>query len=141
MRTSKRDTLPLNKGKLHSLKKLCRAYGNEKKFFLDLLRGWDYQAQLSTPRKIRDEFVKNQYKSRYELQARHWKLVLQDAIETWDKYWEASFKQVRSQISRNSSFSEEERHYAYWLLKGYSQFAELMRGNIPLSPFEMIIEI
>jgi hypothetical protein len=46
MRTVKRETLSINKGKLDSLKGLCKAYGNEKRFFLDLLRGWDYQAKL-----------------------------------------------------------------------------------------------
>lgn len=138
MRTVKRDMLPLNKGKLASLKKVCEAYGNEKRFFLDLLRGWEYQSQLNTPRMVRDELVKNQYKSRYGLQARHWKLALQDAIETWDKYWEALFKQIRPKISAH--YSEHERHYAFWLLKGYSQFAEAMRGNDPQPPFEIACE-
>ena len=33
--------------------------------------------------------------------------------------------------------SDGERHYAYWLLKGYFQFAEMMKGNAPQPPFEI----
>jgi putative transposase len=140
MRTVKRATLPLNKEKLACLKKLCDAYSKEKRFFLDLLRDRYYQAQLGNPRKIRDIFVESGYTSQHGLQARHWKLALQDAIETWDKYWEAICTQIRQRISHHKFLSDNERHYAFWLLKGYSQFADLMGGNTPLPQFEVSSE-
>ena len=136
MRTVKYRALPLNTGKKTALKALCEAYAHEKGYWLDLLRSWDYQALLTSHRKIRDEFVKRKYHSRYGLQARQWKLALQDAVETWDKYWQSLFVKARTKISRHK-MPDSERHYAYWLLKGYFQFAEMMKGNAPQPPFEI----
>src|SRR5271170_6843564 len=70
-----------------------------------------------------------------QLQARHWKLALNDAAETWDKYWQSIFVKVRLKISHRKDLSEIERHYAYWLLKGYSQFSAMMQEKRPEPPF------
>ena len=136
MRTIKREALLLNQNKLKSLKELCKAYSKEKQYWLNNLKGWRLQAQLGNPRIIRDELVKQGYKSRYGLQARHWKLALQDAVETWDKYWKAVFAKVSPNI-HTKDLKDIERRYAYWLLKGYSQFAQVMQGQIPKPPFEI----
>lgn len=136
MRTVKRKALALNLNKSLSIKKLCQAYAKEKQYWLDQLKAWEFQALLGKPRAIRDEFVQKKYKSIYSLQARHWKLALQDAVETWDKYWQAIFVDIKPKIYQKYP-NEVERHYAYWLLKGYSQFADLMRGNIAEPPFEI----
>ena len=136
MRTIKRKALPLNPGKHRCLQKLCRAYAKEKQYWLDKLKSWEFQALLGKPRTIRDAFMGKKYASLYGLQARHWKLALQDAVETWDKYWQATFVDVKSKIYRKYK-DEVERHYAYWLLKSYSQFADLMKGNDPEPPFKI----
>jgi len=134
IRTIKRSPLQLNFVKQESLRKLCQAYGKEKQYWINLLRKWEFQGQLGNGRAIRDEFVKKKYKSKYGLQARHWKLALQDAIETWDKYWQAIFVVLRPKIYRKYT-NEIERRYAYWLLKGYFQLAELMKGKSPSPSF------
>ena len=139
MRTTKRKILPLNVNKQELLKKLCQAYAKEKNHWLDVMRSWKWQAQLGTPRKIRDEFVKKKYQSKYGLQARHWKLAQQDAAETWDKYWKTIFVQVRSKILHCKSMTDLERRYAYFLLKGYPQFSELMQGKYPRPNFDIEI--
>ena len=107
MRTIKRKALPLNKSKWMAVQFLCQAYANEKNHWLDVLKEWKYQALLCTPRKIRDEFISHNYQSKDGLQARHWKLALQDAVETWDKNWKAQFIFVRSKIA--SHFKQEKR--------------------------------
>lgn len=89
MRTVKRTTLPLNETKRLSLETLCAAYAQEKRYWLDILKSYHYQALLGSHRKIRDQCVKERYESISGLQACHWKLALQDAVETWDKYWQA----------------------------------------------------
>jgi putative transposase len=136
MRTIKRDTESLNKGKRSAFENLCRAYTREKKYWLDRFKDWKWQALLDTPRKIRDEVIAAEYRSLWGLQARHWKLALQDAIETWDKYWQALFVQLKPKIG-SISFLNEKRRYAFWLLKGYKQFAELMQGGLPQPEFEI----
>lgn len=140
MRTIKRQALKLNRTKLTSIKALCQAYAREKNHWLDVLNAWKYQALLGTHRQIRDEFINKKYRSHNCLQARHWKLALQDAAETWDKNWKAQFIPIRAKIA--SHFKQEaERHYAYWLIKGYSQFAEMMQGRVPLPNFEIATTI
>lgn len=134
MRTIKRNTLQLNISKQESLQKLCHAYTKEKQYWLNQLRGWKFQGLLGKARTIRDEFVGLKYTSKHGLQARHWKLALQDAVETWDKYWQAVFIAIKPKIYRKYT-NEIERHYAYWLLKSYTQFAELMKGKSPTPNF------
>lgn len=135
MRTSKRSTLPLNVKKRKSLDELCRAYIHEKQYWLQRFRAWNLQAYLGRSRTVRDEALKQGYRSLNGLQARHWKLALEDAAETWDKYWQATFVNIRSKISHRKSLSETERHYAYWLLKSYSSFAAMMQGECPNPSF------
>lgn len=115
MRTVKRQTETVNASKRVALETLSAAYACEKSYWLNFLKSRKYQAQLDSPRRIRDEAVQNKYQSKQGLQSRHWKLALQDAIETWDKYWESLFVQIRVKISRHFKI-ENERHYAFWLL-------------------------
>jgi putative transposase len=139
MRTVKRKASPMNCNKQTELKKLARAFTKEVNYWLNILKSWKFQALLGSPRKIRDHFVADGYKSLYGLQARHWKLALQDAVETWDKYWQALFTDLRPKISFNKNLSDTERHYARWLLTNYARFAEMMQGKDP-SPSHFHIE-
>jgi putative transposase len=137
MRTVKRKGMPLNVQKQKSLKELCKAYAREKRFWLHYFQSFESQAYLSRPRTLRDEMIRKNYRSAHGLQARHWKLALEEAAETWDKYWQAIFVTVRSKISRRKNLSDNERHYAYWLLKGYPQFTAMMQGKCPEVAFPM----
>ena len=135
MRTLKRRALPLNAKKQKALESLCQAYTREKQAWLQHFQAWKCQPYLGRPRTLRDEMIKQGYRSSNELQARHWKLALEDAAETWDKYWQSTFVTIRLKISHRKDLSETERHYAYWLLKGYSQFSAMMQGKSPQPPF------
>lgn len=135
MRTVKVKTLPPNTKKRNDLEALCHAYSREKQYWLQRFQASDFQSHLGRPRTTRDEMVKEKYRSPNQLQARHWKLALDDAAETWDKYWQATFVKVRSKIYRRKDLSETERHYAYWLLKNYPAFAAMMEGKCPEPPF------
>jgi hypothetical protein len=136
VKTIQRKALPLNKNKLIAVKLLCEAYAKEKNHWLDVLKAWKYHSLLGTPHKIRDEFINQDYHSNHCLEARHWELALQDAVETWDKNWKAQFIFIRSKIASQFKL-EAERHYAYWLIKGYSQFSEMMLGKVPKPNFEI----
>jgi putative transposase len=136
MRTVTRKSRTLNLHKKETLSNLCQAFGKEKRAWLNKFLSWKMLTLLDNPRAIRDEAVKNQYRSSFGLQARHWKLAFEDAAGIWDKYWQALFVQVRQKINCKD-FSEEEKHYGRWLLKGYKQFAALMEGHRPEPPFEI----
>ncbi|MGD0665331.1 MAG: zinc ribbon domain-containing protein [Rhabdochlamydiaceae bacterium] len=135
MRTVKRITLPINAKKQFSLREISQAYSNEKQFWLHRFQAWSFQALLGRPRTIRNMMIKQEYKSHQGLQARHWKLALEDAAETWDKYWQAIFVKVRPKIARRKDLTETEQHYAYWLLKSYPSFAAMMQGKCPNPAF------
>src|ERR1700722_10567463 len=135
MRTIKRKALPLNAKKQKALEDLYWAYTREKQLWLQYFQSWKCQSHLGRPRTLRDEMIKQSYHSSNQLQARHWKLALDDAAETWDKYWQSTFVKVRLKISHRKALSETESHYAYWLLKGYSQFSAMMKGKCPDPPF------
>jgi len=137
MRTVKRRAIPLNAKKQKAVEALCRAYAREKQKWLLYFQNWTYQALLGKPRTVRDGLISLDYRSDNGLQARHWKLALADAAETWDKYWQATFVKVRLKIAHRKDLSEAERHYAYWLLKDYAHFASLMQGKSPEPPFEL----
>lgn len=135
MRTIKRKALSPNAKKQKALKDLCQAYTSEKQYWLNRFQAWHFQAYLGRPRFIRDAMIKQEYRSSKGLQARHWKLALENAAETWDKYWQAIFVKVRLKISHRKDLSEIERHYAYWLLKSYLSFATMMQGKCPEPSF------
>jgi putative transposase len=135
MRTVKRKSFQLNTKKRKSLDELGQAYSREKQYWLHRFQAWDLQAHLGRPRTIRDQALKQGYRSPNGLQARHWKLALEDAAETWDKYWQAAFVKIRAKISHRKTLSDTERHYAYWLLKSYSSFAAIMQDERPKPSF------
>jgi len=139
MRTVKRNALPLNAKKQKALEDLCQAYAREKQMWLQHFQPWKCQPYLERPRTLRDEMIKQGYRSPHALQARHWKLALENAAETWDKYWQSIFVKLRLKIFHRKDLSEIERHYAYWLLKGYSQFSAMMQGKCPEPPF--VVEV
>ena len=99
MRTVKRNTLKINTKKQTALEMLCLAYAREKRYWLQRFQAWDFQAQLGKPRIIRDKMIEQNYRSAFGLQARHWKLALEDAAETWDKYWQSIFVDQRESAS------------------------------------------
>ena len=132
-RAVKRISEKLNVEKRLLLKESCLAYAKEKRYLLDELRSEKFQSKLGSHRQIRDEKVQDKYKSRVGLQARQWKLALQDAVETWDKYWQSLFVLIRPKIAKK--FAEEERHYAFWLLAGYPQFTACRKGEASTPPF------
>ena len=135
MRTVRRQTRTLNAQKEIVLHDLCQAYAKEKNYWLDVLRSEGYQSLLGSPRTIRDQAVKDGYKSSYGLQARQWKLALQDAVETWDKYWQSLFAGFSQEMDRRYSKQKEHRHYAYYLLKDYARVTAMLSGEVPEPPF------
>ncbi len=160
MRTVKRDTSDLNKGKLEILDGICHAYAAEKRYWLDRFASVENQAKIKTHRKVRDEAVKSGYASPNGLQARMWKLALVEAAETWDKYWQALFIDVKAKIAANPTLDvaaelvavepvlpgakkpkkakktkdadRHQRHYLYWILASYANFTAAMHGEIPI---------
>lgn len=117
MRTIKRTSVDLNKNKQDKLSTIAIAYSKEKQYWLNFFQKKENLMFIKQPRKIRDQYVQSKYKSPYGLQARMWKLALEDASDLMDKYWQSIFVEIKRNIYQNKNFSDLQRHCAYWLLK------------------------
>ena len=135
MRTVKRQTRELNPGKERALRSLVTAFAAEKRLWLDRFAQRDHRALIQQHRQVRDAAIKDGYVPKSGLQARMWKLALVDAAQTWDKFWQAMFVEVRSAVGRRHDFNEADRHYAFWLLSGYTQFFACLDGTAPVPKF------
>lgn len=137
MRTVRRQVADLNSGKRETLAGLIRAYAAEKQYWLQIFAQRDSRIAIKHHRDIRNAAVARGYESASGLQARMWKLALIDAAETWDKYWQALFVEMRSKIGRRKDYNETKRHYAFWLLSGYQQFFQMTEGEAPVPKFKI----
>lgn len=66
------------------------------------------------------------------LQARHWKLALEETSKMAETLWKSVIAEVKKGLVHTlMRFSDQDRHYAYWLLCGINrQFFELLDGKV-----------
>ncbi|AVX21326.1 Putative transposase DNA-binding domain-containing protein [Carboxydocella sporoproducens DSM 16521] len=114
--TVKQKSLPLNKDKWARITETAEAYARQKNSFLVEYGHVKYLHYLGKKRKLRDELVAAGFTSPFGLQARQWKLVLDDALFTLERQWEAAIVGVKERLYRHEGLSDEEKHYAFWLL-------------------------
>jgi len=131
LRTVRRCVRELNKEKQLTLNALTKAYANEKQYWLKVFEQKSSRDKIKRSRVIRDVALAAEYEPASNLQSRMWKLALNDAAETWDKYWEALFAKIRPRIAAHPEFNKEAKHYAFWILKNYKHFFECLSGKQP----------
>lgn len=68
------------------------------------------------------------------LQARHWKLALEETSKMAMTHWKSVIAEAKKELADMlKRFHDQDRHYAYWLLCGINrQFFELLDGKVPL---------
>lgn len=115
-RTVRQKSLPLNTGKWAKLVETVEAYARQKDAFLVEYAHIKYLHYLGDKRFLRDELVSYGFASPFGLQARMWKLALEDALYTLERQWEAAIEAVKNLVAHHEGFREEEKHYAFWLL-------------------------
>lgn len=130
-------SLPLNRRKWETLKRTIEAYVRQKDAFLVRYAHLDFLPYLGpgSRRALRDELVRTGFKSPYGLQARLWKMALEDALLRIERHWETVLQDVAGRISDRVSWSDGMKHYARWLLyrpangsRNWSRIRNLMRG-------------
>ncbi len=122
MRTIKRHALELNAGKRGTLERIAADYAAEKQHWLGVFQV-DIAA-IGVPDKVRNAARQAGYKS--PLPGVVWPLALKGAAETMDKYWQALFVDIRRRVARNGNLDDEQRRYAYQILKHYGKLAALL---------------
>lgn len=139
MRTIRRKSLPLNKGKASTIIKIIEAFTNEKKHWLQFFIS--AVCSIKSHRSVRDLYVKSGYTSQYELQARMWKLALAEAAEMMDRYWKALFPKLNKLIKKNNNLTEVQKRYCHWILLDYNRMHEFLLHKYPIpSNFEINIK-
>jgi len=123
-KTIKNYCLNATESKLNELYEIAKRYASVKnKVFMRYgsIEGLQY---LDYPRSIRDEWIKTKYADKFELQARQWKMALDEAFANIKSKWSNTINDVKANLFRNKSFTNDEKHYAYYLLKSYSLLYE-----------------
>jgi len=143
MRTIKRVSRKLNRGKFEALQEIASAYAREKQEHLPAYHDDALFAAHKNERTRRDELVKGKYKSPHGLSGRMWKLAQKDAYETVLKHWAALAEEIKPLVGAHKAnkdgkapcgtlWTEAQLRYAYWLLHAPRRMAELMSGKAPL---------
>lgn len=114
--TVRQKSLPLNNEKWARITETAGAYARQKDAFLVEYGHVKYLHYLSEKRKLRDELVSAGFVSPFGLKARQWKLALEDALYTLERQWEAAIVEVKGYLYRHEGLTDEEKHYAFWLL-------------------------
>ncbi len=137
MRTIKRHSRKLNKGKWETLLAIAGAYATEKDKWLCKLSQAGQTVNLRSDRLQRDILVKQGYKSENNLQARQWKQALKDSVETLDKKWKALFAELKPLIMGSKNLSETQRHYCFWVMSSYERLQKLLLRDYPTPEFPL----
>ena len=68
------------------------------------------------------------------LQARHWKLALDETSKMAMTHWKSVIAESKKELADTlKCFHDQDRHYVYWLLCGINrQFFELLDGRVPV---------
>ena len=133
IRTIKVYSLEINRAKWQSLEALAQAYAAEKADHLALFNDDSIFGNLSKPEQFRDALLDSHYISPHRLQARMWKMALKEGYETVLKQWAALTVELRGRVSQQSTWSEEQKHYANWLLKNEHRLACLISESAPIA--------
>src|SRR5688572_16668879 len=140
MRTIKRISHKLNRGKFGTLREIASAYAREKQehglvYHNDALFG-----SHSSERTRRDVLDKEKYKSPHGVSGRMWKLAQKEAYEMVQKQWAALAEEVKLLIGAHQAgkdgqapcgvvWTETQLRYAYWLIYTPRRMAEFVAGQ------------
>ena len=74
------------------------------------------------------------YATPNKLQARMWKCAFFDAANTWKTFFEGIKANIRKNIFAKSEYTDEDKHYAMWLLQNDEAFFAVIDKKSPVSP-------
>jgi transposase, IS605 OrfB family, central region len=130
MRTVKRISHQLNRAKFSALQEVAEVFAKEKQAQLEYFQKGSTFACYTSPRQRRDELKSDPEKP--DMPAHLRDCAIKDAFETELKYWAALAAEIRSGIG-GRSWTEEQKHYAYWLLKVPYYLCAVITGRAPIN--------
>jgi putative transposase len=133
IRTIKAYSLAINTTKWAIVDSIAQAYASEKADHLQTFGNDAIFGNTDRHEQFRDALLDANYVSANNLQARMWKMALKDAYETVLKNWASLAVALRSQVSRLEKWTEEQHHYAHWLLNDEKRLARLVGESAPIT--------
>ena len=132
MRTVRRESLKLNQAKFDALEGSARAFAYDKQAHLDF-----YQRDLNFPyahsyRLRRNELKTTDHHASTPLPVHASDLAVKEAFETEVKYWAAFASEIHPRIA-SRQWTDEQKHYAYWLLADERRFSRLIVDRAPIN--------
>ena len=116
-RTIIRYSVKINQEKWQDIRKIATLFRDEKNTHLRYYHQDEKYSSCRSDREWRDQLVNIHYKSATGLQARQWKISLKEAYETTHKSWCALAESLKLLVAKHKdTWSENEMHYAYWIL-------------------------
>ena len=141
------DLSLLGKAEIAQLNDLIDAFSAQEEYFLRLLESKKFRRYggLETGfRELRDSIVQGRIKieMRHGLQARHWKLALDNATQTTRGYWALVQKLTRNRLHRSSTFYKKlnvaEKKYVHGITFNVDdRFFDMLDGKTP-SPADTV---
>ena len=128
MRTVKRRSVRLNQGKWEEIKRVAQAFARDKQAHLDFYQRSGNFGQAGSWRERRDAVKLSDHHQQTPLPVHASDLAVKEAYETEIKYWAALVCEI--EVS-GRDWSDEQKHYANWLLYDGQRFSALILGQAP----------
>src|SRR5262245_4157104 len=132
MRTVRRQSLKLNKAKSDALERIAGAFASDKQNHLNFYRHHLNFAQADSYRLRRNELKTTDHHSSTPLPVHASDLAVKEAFETEVKYWAAIAAEIHPRIA-SRQWTNEQKHYAFWLLCDERRFSHLILDRAPIN--------
>ena len=130
MRTIKRLSLKLNKGKWEAVSEMAQAFAADKQLHLDFYQTGGNFAAASGWRERRDAVKQSDHHQSTLLPVHASDLAIKEAFDTELKYWASIAEKIDV---RDRKWTNEQKHYANWLLFDGQRFSTLIEGRAPIN--------
>jgi IS605 OrfB family transposase len=130
MRTVKRESVKLNKAKFEAIEKIARAFASDKQAHLDFYQDGLNFSGAKSYRQRRNELKSTGHHASTPLSVHASDLAVKEAFDAEVKYWAARAAEIRPRIG-SRQWSDEQKHYGFWLLYDERRFSSLILGRAP----------
>jgi len=130
MRTVKRRSLKLNKGKWEAIERIAQAFAQDKQAHLNFYQRSGNFAEAVGWRERRDALKQQPDHQQALLPVHASDLAVKEAYETELKYWASIAEQI--EVS-GRNWTDEQKHCANWLLYDAQRFSALILGRAPIN--------
>src|SRR5215475_8073201 len=132
MRTVRRESLKLNQAKFDALERIARAFANDKQAHLDFYQHDLNFSEAQSYRLRRNELKTTNHHASTPLPVHASDLAVKEAFETEVKYWAAVAAEIHHRIA-SRQWTDEQKHYAFWLLSDEHRFSLLILDRAPIN--------